>query len=433
MHDETAVLHFGYPSGAESTRATTVPIYQTVAHDFESAAHAGAIFDMEIPGFHYNRLNNPTNRVLEERMTALERGTNALTVASGTAAMSYSVLNVASTGCNIVSTPHLYGGTYTYFAHVLPTFGVEVRLAGDPGPEAISKCIDENTRAIFCESIGNPAGDVTDLDGLAQVARDNGVPLIVDNTVPTPLMLKPIEHGADVVIHSLTKFIGGHGTTLGGCIIDAGSFDWMAHAERFPMFCKPDDAFHGVVFGEAYPRDAFVVRARSVCLRNTGATLAPLNAFMILQGLETLPVRLERHERNARLLADYLSHDDRVEWVSFAGLPDDPNHRMAQRYLGDHVPSIITFGPRGGYDAAIAFHDSVQLFKRLVNLGDARSLVSHSASTTHRQLSPSELRDVGIRPETIRLSVGLEHIDDLIEDVDQALTLSQSVVSVGAD
>ncbi|MFC6705719.1 O-acetylhomoserine aminocarboxypropyltransferase/cysteine synthase family protein [Flexivirga alba] len=430
MHDETAVLHFGFPSGQESTRATSVPIYQTVAHDFESAAHAGAIFDMEIPGFHYNRLNNPTNSVLEDRMAELERGTSALTVASGTAAMSYAVLNVASAGCNIVSTPHLYGGTYTYFAHVLPTFGVDVRLGENASPEAIAKHVDANTRAIFCESIGNPAGDVTDLDGLAQVAREHGVPLIVDNTVPTPFMLKPILHGADVVIHSLTKFIGGHGTTLGGCIIDGGSFDWMAHGGRFPMFSEPDDAFHGVTFGEAYPRDAFVVRARSVCLRNTGATLAPFNAFLILQGLETLPVRLERHEKNARRLAEYLAQDDRVEWVSFAGLPDDLNRPMARRYLGDHVPSIITFGPRGGYDAAIAFHDSVQLFKRLVNLGDARSLVSHSASTTHRQLSPSELRDVGIRPETIRLSVGLEHIEDLLEDVDQALTLSQAVVSV---
>jgi O-acetylhomoserine (thiol)-lyase len=422
VHDETIAIHGGYEG--DSTRAVAVPIHQTIAHDFIDHEHAGAVFDLETPGFHYNRINNPTNQVLERRLAALEGGTAALTVGSGMAAVSYSVLNVASTGTNIVTTPQLYGATYTYFAHVLPSLGIEVRFAADDRAESIAALIDDKTRAVFCETVGNPAGNVVDIEEVAAVAHAHGVPLLADNTVATPLMLKPIEYGADVVIESLTKFIGGHGTTLGGAIIDAGRFPWAEHADRFPMFNVPEKAFHGVVYATEFPDTAFVVRARSVCLRNTGATLAPLSAFLLLQGLETLPLRLDRHEANARQIAASLHEDPRVEWVGYAGFPDHPHYELAQRYLKGRVPSVLTFGPKGGYAAAIRFFDSVQLFKRLVNLGDAKSLVSHSASTTHRQLTPDELRAAGIAPETIRLSVGLEHIDDLLEDIDQALAVA---------
>lgn len=419
MRDETIAIHGGYtPDG---TRAVAVPIYQTVAHDFIDAEHAGAVLDLEVPGFHYNRLNNPTNEVLEQRIAALEGGTAALVVSSGMAAVSYAVLTVATAGSSVVVAPQLYGATFTYFAHVLPTLGIEVRFAADDRAGSIAALIDHTTCAVFCESIGNPAGNVVDLEAVAGVAHRAGVPLIVDNTVATPLLLKPIDHGADVVVHSLTKFIGGHGTTLGGAIVDAGSFPWTEHAERFPLFNQPEPAFHDVVFARDFPERPFTVRARSVQLRNTGATLSPLAAFQLLQGLETLSVRLDRHESNARAVADYLAADPRVEWVSFVGFPDHPSYDLAQRYLKGRVPSIITFGAAGGYQAGLAFFDALQLFKRLLNLGDAKSLAIHPASTTHRQLSDAERAAAGIRPETIRLSIGLEHIDDLIEDLDHAL------------
>ena len=420
MHDETIAIHGGYT--ADGTRAVAVPIYQTVAHDFIDAEHAGAVLDLEVPGFHYNRLNNPTNDVLEKRIAALEGGTAALVVSSGMAAVSYAILTVARAGSNFVVAPQLYGATFTYFSHVLPTLGIEARFAVDDRADSIAALIDENTCAVFCESIGNPAGNVVDLEAVAEVAHSAGVPFIVDNTVATPLMLKPIHYGADVVVHSLTKFIGGHGTTLGGAIVDGGTFPWTEHAERFPTFNEPEPAFHDVVFARDFPERPFTVRARSVQLRNTGATLSPLAAFQLLQGLETLPVRLDRHESNARAVADYLARDPRVEWVSFVGFPDHPHYRLAQRYLDGRVPSIITFGAAGGYQAGLAFFDSLQLFKRLLNLGDAKSLAIHPASTTHRQLSEKELIAAGVRPETIRLSIGLEHIDDLIEDIDQALS-----------
>ncbi len=419
MRDETIAIHGGYtPDG---TRAVAVPIYQTVAHDFIDAEHAGAVLDLEVPGFHYNRINNPTNDVLEQRIAALEGGTAALVVSSGMAAVSYAVLTVATAGSNFVVAPQLYGATFTYFAHVLPTLGIEVRFAPDDRAGSIGALIDDKTCAVFCETIGNPAGNVVDLEAVAAVAHNAGVPLIVDNTVATPLMLKPISHGADVVVHSLTKFVGGHGTTLGGAIVDAGTFPWTEHAERFPLFNRPEPAFHDVVFARDFPERPFTVRARSVQLRNTGATLSPLAAFQLLQGLETMSVRLDRHEANARAVADYLAGDPRVEWVSFVGFPDHPYYDLAQRYLKGRVPSIITFGAVGGYQAGLAFFDALQLFKRLLNLGDAKSLAIHPASTTHRQLSDAERAAAGIRPETIRLSIGLEHIDDLIEDLDQAL------------
>jgi O-acetylhomoserine (thiol)-lyase len=422
MHDETIAIHGGYEG--DSTRAVAVPIYQTIAHDFVDHEQAGAIFDMEIPGFHYNRINNPTNQVLERRLAALEGGTAALTVSSGMAAISYAVLTLATAGTNLVTTPQLYGSTYTYFASILAGLGIEVRFAADDRADSVAELIDDQTRAVFCETVGNPAGNVIDLEAFAEVSHAHGVPLIADNTVATPLMLKPIEYGADIVIESLTKFIGGHGTTLGGAIIDGGQFRWTDHADRFPMFSQPEPAFHGVVFGEQFPDTAFVARARSIPLRNTGATLSPFNAFLILQGLETLPLRLDRHESNARAIAEFLRDDSRVDWVGYAGFPEHPSYELAQHYLKGRVPSILTFGPKGGYDAAIKFFDSTQLFKRLVNLGDAKSLVSHSASTTHRQLTPEQLHAVGIRPETIRLSVGIEHIQDLIADIDQALSLA---------
>jgi O-acetylhomoserine (thiol)-lyase len=419
VHDETIAIHGGYEAGPD--RAVAVPIYQTVAHDFIDAAHAGAIFDLETPGFHYNRVNNPTVDVLEKRMTALERGVGAVAVGSGMAAVRCAVRNLTSQGTNIVSTPQLYGATYTYFAHVIKDEGVEARFAADDSAEAIEALIDDRTRAVFCETVGNPAGNVVDLEAVAEVAHAHGVPVVVDNTVPTPLTLKPVEHGADVIVHSLTKFVGGHGTTLGGMVIEGGRFDWSAHPERFPMLNRPEPAFHEVVYTRDFPDRPYIVRCRTVGLRNEGASLAPLNAFLLLQGLETLPLRLERVQHNARLVAEYLASDDRVSWVRYLGFEDHPHHLLAKRYLGAQYPSILTFGVKGGYDAGIRFFNSTQLFKRLVNMGDAKSLVAHPASTTHRQLRPEEQAAAGISGDMVRLSVGVEHIDDLLADIDLAL------------
>jgi O-acetylhomoserine (thiol)-lyase len=420
MRDETVAIHGGY--APDSTKAVAVPIYQTIAHEFDDAAHAGAVFDLEMPGFHYNRLNNPTNDVLEHRLAALEGGSAAVVVSSGAAAVNYSILNLAATGDNIITTPQLYGSTYTLFAHVFPGQGIEVRFASDDRPECVEPLIDAHTKAVFCESVGNPALNVVDLEAVSELAHSHGIPLIVDNTIATPVYLKPIDHGADVVVHSLTKFVGGHGTTLGGAIIDAGRFPWSEHADRFPMFNRPEPAFHGVVYSEQFPDAPYAVRCRTVSLRNSGSTLSPFGAFLLLQGLETLAVRLERHESNTRAVARYLASDPRVSWLSYLGDPEFRYFELAQRYLKGHCPSIVTFGVAGGYDAGIRFFDSVKLFKRLVNMGDVKSLVAHPASTTHRQLSPEALAVVGVAPETIRLSIGLEHIDDLVEDIDQALS-----------
>jgi len=428
MHDETLAIHGGYTP--DSTRAVAVPIYQTVAHDFIDADHAGGIMDLEIPGFHYNRLNNPTVDVLEQRITALEGGAAAMAVSSGAAAVSMSVLNLVGAGDNFVSVPQLYGATYTYFAHVLPTFGVDVRFAVDDRPESIGALIDGRTKAVYCETVGNPAGNVIDLAAVADVAHAAGVPVIADNTVATPFLLKPIRHGADIVIHSLTKFIGGHGTTIGGIVIDGGTFPWAEHPDRFAAMLEPEPAFHGVSYADDFPHAPYVTRCKTVGLRNTGSTLSPFNAFLHLQGLETLAVRLPRHEANTRAVAAYLEQDPRVSWVSFLGMPDNPYHELARRYLGGHVPSIMTFGVHGGRDAGIAVYNSVNLFKRLLNMGDAKSLITHPASTTHRQLKPNELELAGITPDMVRLSIGLEHPDDLIEDLDQALAVAASTVSL---
>ena len=419
MRDETIAIHGGYEAG--STRAVAVPIYQTVAHDFIDADHAAALFDMEVPGYHYNRINNPTVDVLEKRITALEGGVAGMALASGTAAVRYSVRNLTASGANIVTAPQLYGATFTLFAHILPEEGVEVRFAADDRPESLDALIDDSTAAVFCESIGNPAGNIVDLPAVTEMAHARGVPVIVDNTVATPILLKPIEHGADVVVHSLTKFVGGHGTTLGGLIVDGGRFQWAEQVDRFPMFSRPEPSFHGVVYANEYPESAYIVRCRTVGMRNGGATLSPFNAFLLLQGLETLAIRLDRHGDNAAAVARWLESDPRIAWVSWSGFPSHPHHELAERLCGGRYPSILTFGVVGGYEAGIKFFNRVKLFKRLVNMGDAKSLVSHPASTTHRQLGAEELALVGVTPDMIRLSIGLEHIDDLIDDLDQAL------------
>jgi O-acetylhomoserine (thiol)-lyase len=419
LRDETLAIHGGYEG--EDTHAAAVPIYQTVAHDLMNAERAGQIFDLEVPGFHYNRINNPTNDVLERRMAALEGGVGALSLSSGAAAVYQSVRNLATAGTNIVSTPQLYGATRTLFSHGLAEEGIEARFSRDEHPESIASLIDGRTRAVFCEGIANPAGTIVDIEAVSAAAHAHGVPLIVDNTLATPLLLKPIDHGADVVVHSLTKFIGGHGTVLGGIIIDAGRFPWAAHPERFPMFNQPEKAFHGVVYASEFPENPYIVRCRTVGMRNGGATLAPFSAFLVLQGLETLSVRLDRQIANARAVAEYLAADPRVAWVSYAGFPSHPSHAMVGRYLGGRAPSILTFGVAGGFEPSIAFFDSVRLFKRILNLGDAKSLVVHPASTTHRQLGPEELAAAGIPEDMIRLSIGIEHVDDLLEDIDQAL------------
>jgi O-acetylhomoserine (thiol)-lyase len=419
MRDETLAIHGGYTP--DSTRAVAVPIYQTVAHDFIDADHAGAIMDLEAPGFHYNRINNPTVDVLEKRLTALEGGTAGVAVSSGSAAVTMSVLNLVCAGDNFVSVPTLYGATYTYFAHVLPRLGVEVRFAADDQPDSIAALIDERTKAVFCETVGNPAGNVIDLAAVAEVAHARGVPIIADNTVATPFLLKPFEHGADVVIHSLTKFVGGHGTTLGGMIIDGGTFPWADHPDRFGIMIEPEPAFHGVRYASEHPDAPYATRCRTIGLRNAGASLSPFNAFLLLQGLETLAVRLPRHEANSRVVAEHLAAHPLVTSVSFLGFPDNPYYELGRRYLGGRVPSILTFTVKGGRDAGIAVFNCVKLFKRLLNMGDAKSLITHPASTTHRQLTPDDLKLAGITPDMVRLSIGLEHPDDLIEDLDQAL------------
>ena len=420
MHDETLAIHGGYTP--DSTRAVAVPIYQTVAHDFVDADHAGAIMDLETPGFHYNRINNPTVDVLERRLTGLEGGVGAMAVSSGSAAVSMSVLNLLEAGDNFVSVPTLYGATYTYFAHVLPRLGIEVRFAPDDHADSIAARIDERTKAVFCETVGNPAGNVIDLAAVAEAAHARGVPVIADNTVATPLLLKPFRHGADIVIHSLTKFIGGHGTTLGGIIVDGGTFPWADHPERFRLLVEPEPAFHGVRYATDFAHAPYITRCRTIGLRNTGASLSPFNAFLHLQGLETLAVRLPRHEANARAVAEFLASHRSVTSVSFLGFPDNPYHELGRRYLGGRSPSIMTFTVRGGREAGIAVFNRVKLFKRLLNMGDAKSLITHPASTTHRQLTPDDLKLAGITPDMVRLSVGLEHPDDLIADLDQALT-----------
>jgi O-acetylhomoserine (thiol)-lyase len=420
MRRETIALHSGYEIDP-TTKAMAVPIYQTVSYAFDSAEHAAALFNLEAEGYRYTRIANPTTAVLERRVAALEGGLDALCVASGQAAVNYAVLNVTQMGTNIVSVPQLYGTTHTLFAHVLPNQGVSVRFAESDAPEAMERLIDEKTRGIFCESVGNPAGNICDLEAMARMAHAHGVPLIVDNTVATPILLRPIEYGADIVIHSLTKFMGGHGTTLGGAIVDSGNFPWKEQAARFPMFNEPDASYHGLVYTERFGRGAYLARCRSYYQRTTGAVLSPLSSFLLLQGIETVALRVERHVENGRKVAEFLRGDERVKWVRYAGFDESPYHALAEKYLGGKACSLMTVGVEGGYGAAVKFHDALKLVTRLVNLGDAKSLACHPASTTHRQMSAEEQRRAGVMPEMIRLSVGIEHIDDILEDLDQAL------------
>ncbi|MCR9276672.1 MAG: aminotransferase class I/II-fold pyridoxal phosphate-dependent enzyme [Pseudomonadaceae bacterium] len=422
--DDTISIHTGYETEPTS-KAVATPIYQTVAYEFDNAQHGADLFNLAVPGNIYSRIMNPTVDVLEQRVAALEHGVGALAVSAGSAAINYAVLNLAEVGDNIVSLPQLYGGTYTLFAHMLPKQGIEVRFAEDDSPEAVEKLIDSKTKAVFMETIGNPAGNIADIAAISAVARKHGVATIADNTVATPILLKPIDHGIDIVVHSLTKYMGGHGTSLGGVIVDSGQFPWADHAERYPQFSQPEASYHGVVYTEAMGPAAYIGRARTVPLRNTGACLSPMNAFMLLQGIETLPLRMERHCSNALAVAEYLSGHDAVDWVSFAGLPGDKFHGLAEKYMHGRASSILTFGVKSGFDGGVKFYDALKLFKRLVNIGDAKSLSCHPASTTHRQLTESELAQAGVTPEMIRLSVGIEHIDDIIADLDQALAAAR--------
>jgi O-acetylhomoserine (thiol)-lyase len=423
MKPETIAIHVGY-EGDPTTKAVAVPIYQTVAFEFESAEHGAALFNLDVQGNIYTRIGNPTNAVLEKRVAALEGGVEALSVSSGMAAIEYALINVAEAGNNIVSTPQLYGATYTLLAHIFPKRGICTRFAKTDSPAEIDKLIDENTRAVYCESVGNPAGNVADVEELAKVAHKHGVPLVVDNTVATPILLKPIDYGADVVVHSMTKFMGGHGTSIGGMIVDGGKFPWRKYPERFYMFNRPEIAYHGVVYVDQFGDAAYVARCRTVCQRNTGATMSPFNGFLFLQGVETLALRVERHVENARKVAEFLRDHPRVEWVNYAGFRDNPLYPMAQKYLGNKRCSLLTFGVKGGFEAGKKCFNALRLFKRMVNMGDAKSLSCHPASTTHRQLTPEEQAKVGVTPEMLRLSVGIEHIDDILADLEQALEAS---------
>jgi len=417
---ETIAVHGGYQP-EPTTHSAAVPIYQTVAYAFDNAQHGADLFDLKVPGNIYTRMMNPTADVLEQRVAALEGGIAALSLASGQAAVTYAIQTIAEAGDNIVSASALYGGTYNLFAHTLPQFGITTRFADSSRLESFEGLFDTRTKAVFVESIGNPLGNVTDIAAIAQIAHRHGVPLIVDNTVASPYLLRPIEHGADVVVHSLTKYLGGHGNSLGGIIVDSGKFPWAEHKERFKRLNEPDVSYHGVVYTEAMGAAAYIGRARVVPLRNTGAAISPFNAFQILVGIETLALRMERINANTLRIAQHLKTHPKVDWVSYAGLPDHPDHALAQKYLGGQASGVMTFGVKGGRAAGERFLDALQLFTRLVNIGDAKSLATHPASTTHRQLSAEELAKTGVREETVRLSIGIEHSDDLLADLDQAL------------
>ena len=423
-HFETISVHGGYRP-EPTTHAVAVPIYQTVAYSFDSAQHGADLFDLKVPGNIYTRIMNPTQDVLEQRVAALEGGIAALAVASGQTAVTYAIQTIAEAGDNIVASTALYGGTYNLFAHTLPQFGVQTRFADHRDPASFEPLIDARTKAVFVESQGNPQGNVTDIERIAQIAHRHGVPLIVDNTVPSPWLCRPIEHGADIVVHSLTKYLGGHGTSIGGAIVDSGKFPWAEHAERFKRLNEPDVSYHGVVYTQALGPAAYIGRARVVPLRNMGAAISPFNAFLILQGIETLALRMDRICANALAIAKHLQSHPKVSWVNYAGLESHPDHAQAQKYFGGRASGLMTFGVKhgsgSGREAGARFLDALQLFTRLVNIGDAKSLATHPASTTHRQLSPEELAKAGVPEDAVRLSVGIEHQDDLIADLDQAL------------
>ncbi len=428
LRPETKALHAGQ-SPDPTTNAVAVPIYQTTSYAFNDAQHAQDLFALAVPGNIYTRIMNPTSNVLEERIAALEGGIAALAVASGQAAVLYSVLNVTRAGDNIVSVSTLYGGTYNLFAHTLPQYGIEVRFVDPDQPEELAQHVDDKTRLVFGETIGNPRLNVVDIRAWADAAHALGLPLIVDNTVPTPILCRVLDLGADVAVHSATKFIGGHGTSIGGLIVDAGRFDWPAHSDRFPGLTKPDPSYHGVVWSDALGPAAYIGRARTVLLRNMGAAISPFNSFLLLQGLETLPLRIERHASNALAVARHLQSHDAVQWVNYPGLEGSSYHEIAQRTLTGGYGALVTFGVAGGLEAGRAFIESLELFSHLANIGDAKSLAIHNASTTHSQLSEEELAAAGVAPDAVRLSVGIEHIDDLLADLDQALTRARRPVT----
>lgn len=424
MKIETLAVHAGYTPDPV-TKSVAVPIYQTVAYAFDSAQHGADLFDLKVAGNIYTRIMNPTTDVLEKRVAALHGGIGALVVASGQSAITYAIQTIAEAGDNIVASATLYGGTYNLFAHTLPQYGINVRFADYRDPEAFGKLIDENTKAVYVETIGNPLGNVVDIEAIAKVAHAHGVPLIVDNTVASPYLCRPIEHGADIVVEALTKYLGGHGNSMGGAIIDSGKFDWKANAKRFKRLNEPDVSYHGVVYTEALGAAAYIGRARVVPLRNMGAAISPINSFLILQGIETLALRMDRIVENTQKTAEHLKKHPDVLWVNYAGLPDHPQHELAKKYVRGSGSGLFTFGLKGGRAAGEKFLDALQLFTRLVNIGDVRSLATHPASTTHRQLSPEELAKAGVTEETVRLCLGIEHIDDLLADIDQALAASQ--------
>jgi len=423
---ETQSVHAGY-SPDPTTKAVAVPIYQTAAYAFDSAQHGADLFDLKVPGNIYTRIMNPTTDVLEKRLAALEGGIGALAVASGQAAVTYAIQTITEAGDNIVASTALYGGTYNLFAHTLPQFGVTTRFANHRDPASFEPLIDARTKAVYVESVGNPAGNVTDIARIAEIAHRHGVPLIVDNTVASPYLLRPIEHGADIVVHSLTKYLGGHGTSIAGAIVDSGKFPWAQHKARFPRLNEPDPSYHGVVYTEALGAAAYIGRARVVPLRNMGAALSPFNAFLILQGIETLALRMDRICANTQKVAQFLEHHPKVGWVNYAGLEQNADYALARKYMGGKASGLLTFGVKAadgdGRAAGARFLDALQLFTRLVNIGDAKSLATHPASTTHRQLSPEELAKTGVTTDTVRLCIGIEHVDDLLADLTQALAL----------
>jgi O-acetylhomoserine (thiol)-lyase len=420
MKLETIAVHGGYAPDP-TTKAAAVPIYQTTSYAFDDTQHGADLFDLKVAGNIYTRIMNPTTAVLEQRLAALEGGVGALAVASGMAAITYAIQTIAEQGDNIISSATLYGGTYNLFAHTLPQLGIETRFADAAKPATFEPLIDARTKAIFCESIGNPLGNVTDFAALADIAHRHGIPLIVDNTVPSPYLCRPFEHGADIVVHALTKYLGGHGNSIGGAIVDSGKFPWAQHKARFRRLNEPDVSYHGVVYTEALGEAAYIGRARVVPLRNMGAALSPFNSFLILQGVETLALRMDRICDNTLAVARHLQAQPKVKWVNYAGLPEHADHGLVQRYMGGRASGILTFGVAGGLEGGARFQDALKLITRLVNIGDAKSLACHPASTTHRQLSPQELAKAGVTVDTVRLSIGIEHIDDLKADLDQAL------------
>ncbi|TEU27838.1 aminotransferase class I/II-fold pyridoxal phosphate-dependent enzyme [Alkanindiges illinoisensis] len=420
MKAETIAIHAGYSPEA-TTKAVAVPIYQTTSYSFDNTQHGADLFDLKVEGNIYTRIMNPTTAVLEQRVAQLEGGIGGVALASGMAAITYAIQTITEAGDNIASVSTLYGGTYNLFAHTLPKQGIEVRFFDYLQPEQLENLIDAKTKLVFVESIGNPLGNIIDIERISEIAHRHGIPVIVDNTVATPILHRPFEHGADIVIHSLTKYIGGHGTSVGGIVIDSGKFPWGEHAERFAVLNTPDPSYHGVNYVEALGSAAYIARLRVVPLRNTGAAISPFNAFLILQGLETLALRIERHSDNALKIAQYLNTHPKVKWVNYAGLTAHPQHALVAKYLSGKASGILTFGVQDGREGGTRFIDALQLFTRLVNIGDAKSLATHPATTTHRQLSDEELKQAGVSEDMVRLSIGIEHVDDLIADLEQAL------------